>query len=37
LVPPAPVVHVEIRGLDSDELQAFYAEVFGWRRDEARG
>ncbi len=29
-----PVVHVEARGLDAPELQAFYQEVFGWRRNE---
>ena len=32
----APVVHVEVRGLGSEELQAFYGDIFGWRRDEAR-
>ncbi|NND04573.1 MAG: hypothetical protein HKN91_17495 [Acidimicrobiia bacterium] len=31
----SPIVHVEVRGLDSSELREFYAEVFGWRRDEA--
>lgn len=30
----APVVHVEIRGLDQPELQKFYEEVFGWERDD---
>ena len=29
-----PVVHVEVRGLDSAELQEFYREVFGWVRDD---
>lgn len=33
---PAPVVHVEVRGLDTGHLQAFYAEVFGWSREEDR-
>ncbi|MBT8197631.1 MAG: VOC family protein [Acidimicrobiia bacterium] len=31
----APVVHVEVRGLDAPALRAFYQEVFGWeRRDD---
>ena len=30
-----PVVHVEVRGLDSLLLQEFYREVFGWERNEA--
>ena len=29
-----PVVHVEVRGLDAEELRAFYEEVFGWERAE---
>ena len=29
-----PVVHVEVRGLDSGLLQEFYSEVFGWERNE---
>ena len=29
-----PVVHVEVRGLDSLRLQEFYSEVFGWERNE---
>ncbi len=29
-----PVVHVEVRGLESDRLRDFYEEVFGWRRNE---
>ncbi|MBT8241873.1 MAG: VOC family protein [Acidimicrobiia bacterium] len=29
-----PVVHVEVRGLDSAELQEFYRKVFGWARDD---
>lgn len=31
-----PVVHVEVRGLDAPELQAFYQDVFGWERDESK-
>jgi uncharacterized protein len=27
---PAPVVHVEILGVDAPRLQKFYAELFGW-------
>lgn len=30
-----PVVHVEVRGLDAPELQAFYRDVFGWEREDA--
>ena len=30
----APVVHIEVRGLDAPELQKFYHEVFGWRRND---
>ena len=26
-----PVVHVEVRGLDSLVLQEFYSKVFGWK------
>lgn len=33
---PAPIVHVEVRGLDSDVLRHFYRDVFGWDRDETR-
>ena len=29
-----PVVHVEVRGLNAPQLQRFYAEVFGWGRDD---
>ena len=29
-----PVVHDEVRGLDSGLLQEFYSEVFGWERNE---
>lgn len=29
----SPVVHVEVRGLDSEELAAFYRDVFGWQPD----
>lgn len=32
----APVVHVELRGLDVEELAEFYREIFGWRREESR-
>ena len=31
-----PVVHVEIRGLDSPRLRDFYESVFGWERDESQ-
>lgn len=31
----APVVHVELRGLDAPELVSFYREIFGWERNEA--
>ena len=27
---PNPVVHFEILGADGDQLQRFYAEMFGW-------
>lgn len=27
---PNPVVHFEILGSDGDQLQGFYAEMFGW-------
>lgn len=30
----APVVHVEVRGLDAVSLATFYREVFGWERRE---
>ena len=26
----APVVHVEVRGLDEPSLQASYRDIFGW-------
>lgn len=29
-----PVVHLEVRGLDAPNLQAFYRDVFGWERVE---
>jgi len=29
-----PVVHVEVRGLDSLELQNFYRSVFDWERND---
>ncbi len=32
----APIVHVEVRGLDAPALREFYREVFGWIREEAR-
>ena len=32
---PAPVVHVEVRGLDAPALRDFYQQVFGWQREEA--
>lgn len=32
---PAPVVHVEVRGLDEPRLAAFYRDIFGWEREEA--
>lgn len=31
---PAPVVHVDVRGLDVPELAEFYSDVFGWHRDD---
>lgn len=31
----APVVHLEVRGLDAAELQNFYRDVFGWERDDS--
>lgn len=30
----APVVHVEVRGLDPGRLERFYADVFDWRRSD---
>ena len=30
----SPVVHVEVRGLDSTVLRDFYREVFGWERND---
>ena len=30
----APVVHVEVRGLDAPELQRFYRDIFGWERND---
>ena len=30
----APIVHVEVRGLDAEHLRAFYEEIFGWQRDD---
>ena len=31
----APVVHVEVRGLNTPELESFYREIFGWERNDA--
>lgn len=31
----APVVHVEVRGLDEGALAAFYRDIFGWERNES--
>lgn len=31
----SPVVHLEARGLDAAALHTFYADVFGWRRNDA--
>ena len=31
---PAPVVHVEVRGLNEPELALFYQQIFGWERQE---
>lgn len=33
---PAPIVHVEVRGLDAESLRQFYAEIFDWQREEDR-
>ncbi|MDJ0959037.1 MAG: VOC family protein [Acidimicrobiia bacterium] len=30
----APIVHVEVRGLDEPLLRSFYADIFGWMRSE---
>lgn len=30
----SPVVHLEARGLDAPTLHAFYADIFGWRRND---
>lgn len=30
-----PVVHFEVIGRDSEKLQSFYAEAFGWQFDTA--
>ncbi len=30
-----PIVHFEVMGPDGNELEGFYAEVFGWRRNES--
>ncbi len=30
----APIVHVEVRGLDAPELQRFYRDIFGWERND---
>jgi predicted enzyme related to lactoylglutathione lyase len=31
---PAPIVHVEVRGLDEPLLRDFYRNIFGWTRSE---
>jgi hypothetical protein len=31
----APVVHVEVRGLDSQRLRTFHRDMFGWEPDPA--
>lgn len=30
----APIVHVEVRGLDEPELRQFYLRIFDWKRNE---
>ena len=30
----APVVHVEVRGLDTPALRSFYEDIFGWERSD---
>ena len=30
----APVVHIEVRGLDAPGLRDFYEEIFGWVRED---
>ena len=30
----APIVHVEVRGLDEPTLREFYELVFGWKRND---
>ena len=30
----APIVHVEVRGLDAGTLRSFYGDIFGWKRDD---
>ena len=30
----APIVHVEVRGLEASALRTFYEEIFGWERDD---
>lgn len=32
-----PVVHFEVVGKDGEKLRAYYADLFGWRFDEAVG
>lgn len=31
----APVVHVEVRGLNEPLLREFYRDIFGWVRDDS--
>ena len=31
---PAPIVHVDVRGLDKPGLATFYRDIFGWERQE---
>lgn len=31
----APVVHVEVRGLNPPQLASFYEDIFGWKRNDA--
>ena len=30
----APIVHVEVRGLDEPGLREFYGRIFGWKRND---
>lgn len=31
----APIVHVDVRGLDVPRIRDFYHKVFGWERDDS--